>query len=302
VYAAADLVHTPDLYAADADGQGERRLSRLNPWLEEVTLSRPRPLSVAAPDGVAIDAWLIPPVGEAEPVAGPLVLDIHGGPHSIFGHVFFFDMQLLTAAGCGVLFVNPRATRSYGDDFAGCNIGRWGEGDAPDLLAALDAAVDTGWVDPERVGVVGLSYGGFMTNWLIGHTDRFRAAVSENSISNLVSFYGTSDIGWCFTPDEIGAEPEEDLERYIRLSPLSAADRIAAPLLLLNGMEDWRCPIEQAEQLYTALKRRGRTVEMVRFPGESHGMLANGRPRSRLTRCRHILRWFVTHIGAGSTV
>ncbi|HVC78946.1 MAG TPA: S9 family peptidase [Chloroflexota bacterium] len=296
VYAAADFTHTPDLYVADAAGAGERRLSRLNPWLEEVRLSRPRPLSVAAPDGLALDAWLIPPAGGETPVAGPLVLDIHGGPHSIFGPAFFLDMQLLAARGFGVLLVNPRATRSYGDHFAACNLGHWGEGDAPDLLAALDAALKTGWVDQDRVGVMGLSYGGYMTNWLIGHTDRFRAAVSENSISNLVSFSGTSDIGWYFTPDEIGAEPWEDRERYLRLSPLSAADRIEIPLLLLNSQEDWRCPIEQAEQLYVALKRRGGIVEMVRFPGESHGMMSIGRPRSRLDRYRRVADWFATYV------
>src|SRR5437763_10701440 len=295
-YAAADLLHPPDLYVAGPDGHDERRLSRLNPWLEDMTLSRPRPLAVTSADAQQIDAWLIPPAGAAEPVPGPLVLEIHGGPHSTFGHVLFFDMQLLAAQGYGVLFANPRATRSYGDQFATCNIGRWGEGDAPDLLAALDAAIATGWVDPGRVGVMGLSYGGYMTNWLIGHHKRFRAAVSENSISNLVSFYGTSDIGWYFTPEEIGAEPWDDPARYLHLSPLSAADRIDVPLLLLNCLEDWRCPIEQAEQLYTALKRRGRIVEMVCFPGESHVMLANGRPQSRLVRRQHLLRWFATYL------
>ena len=122
------------------------------------------------------------------------------------------------------------------------------------------------------------------------------AAVSENSISNLVSFYGTSDIGWYFTPEEIGAQPMDDPARYLHLSPLSSADRIDVPLLLLNCLEDWRCPIEQAEQLYAALKRRGRIVEMVCFPGESHVMLANGRPRSRLVRRRHLLRWFATYL------
>ena len=135
-----------------------------------------------------------------------------------------------------------------------------------------------------------------MTNWLIGHHKRFRAAVSENSISNLISFYGTSDIGWYFTPEEIGAEPWDAPARYLHLSPLSSADRIDVPLLLLNCLEDWRCPIEQAEQLYAALKRRGRTVEMVCFPGESHVMLSNGRPRSRLVRRQHLLRWFATYL------
>jgi dipeptidyl aminopeptidase/acylaminoacyl peptidase len=301
-YGAGDFLHAPDLYVANGDGRDERCLSRLNPWLDEKTLSQPRPLAVTNDEGATIDAWLIPPVGGADPVAGPLVLDIHGGPHSIFGYAMFFDMQLHAARGYSVLFVNPRATRSYGDEFSIRNIGKWGEGDAPDLMAALDAAITTGWIDPERIGVIGLSYGGFMTNWLIGHSDRFRVAVSENSISNLVSFHGTSDIGWYFTAAEMGAEINEDLSRYIHISPLSAVDRITIPLLLLNSMEDWRCPIEQAEQLYAALKRRGRTVEMVCFPGESHAMLLSGRPRSRLARYRHIARWFATYLKAPDEV
>lgn len=295
-FAASSFTRLPDVYVARADGRDERRLSDLNPWLSEVTLSQPRALEVMSADGTAVDAWLIPPAGLTTATPGPLVLDVHGGPHSSFGHVFFFDMQLLAAQGYAVLFANPRATRGYGDRFALDNLGHWGEGDAPDLLAALDGAATTGWVDPRRVGVVGLSYGGYMTNWLIGHTQRFRAAVSENSISNLLSFYGTSDIGWYFTPDELGAEPFDDPERYTRLSPLTAADQIATPLLLLNCLEDWRCPIEQAEQLYTALKRRGRTVEMVCFPGESHTMLSGGRPQARLERRRHLLRWFDTYL------
>ena len=298
VYAASDPLHMPDLHAADGSGRGERCLSRLNPWLEERQLSAPRPLAVTTADGTAIDAWLIPPAGVTDPVAGPLVLDIHGGPHSMFGHALFFDMQLLAAQGYAVLFVNPRATRGYGDAFATRNLGLWGEGDAPDLEAAVDAAAHAGWVDAARLGVMGLSYGGFMTNWLIGHSRRFQAAVSENSISNLASFYGTSDIGWYFLPEEIGAEPDEDPNRYARLSPLGAASRIDAPLLLLNCLEDWRCPAEQGEQLYAALKRRGRTVEMVCFPGESHVMMLSGRPRSRLARYRAIECWFATHLGA----
>lgn len=296
-FAASSPMHLPDVYVTGSDGQDERRLSTLNPWLDEVTLSPPQALQVTSADGMAIDAWLIPPTGAETPTPGPLVLDIHGGPHSSFGHVFFFDMQVLAAQGYAILFANPRATRGYGDPFALCNIGHWGEGDAPDLLGALDAAVSTGWVDVARVGVMGLSYGGYMTNWLIGHTQRFRAAVSENSISNLLSFYGTSDIGWYFAPDELGAEPDDAPDLYTRLSPLTSAGAIDVPLLLLNCLEDWRCPIEQAEQLYTALKRRGRTVHMVCFPCESHTMLSVGRPQSRLERRQQLVRWFATYLG-----
>lgn len=291
-YAACDMLYLPDVYIATPDG--ERRVSDLNPWWDGAGTSAPRHLSVAGEDGAPIDAWLVVPPGEPSP--GPLVQYIHGGPHSIFGHVFFLDMLLLAANGYRVLFANPRATRGYGDDFALCNLGRWGEGDTPDQLAALEAALETGWVDRDRLGVMGLSYGGYMTNWLLGHTDCYRAGVSENSISNLISFCGTSDIGWYFGADEMGVEPEANPDLFERLSPLNAADTIRAPLLLLNCLEDWRCPVEQGEQLYTALKKRGCTVEMVCFPGEGHTMLSAGKPRSRVERRRHILRWFEQYL------
>jgi dipeptidyl aminopeptidase/acylaminoacyl peptidase len=295
-YAAADSIHPPNLYVKTNAREEERKGGSPNHWLDALPLARPQHLAVTSADGTPIDAWLLTPAGETRPVPGPLVLYIHGGPHSIFGQVFFFDMQLLVANDYRVLFANPRATRGYGDAFATCNVGRWGEGDTPDQMAGLDAALATGWVDPGRIGVMGLSYGGYMTNWLIGHTNRFRAAVSENSISNLASFYGTSDIGTYFTVEEIGAEPLRDPERYARLSPLSAVESITTPLLLLNCLADWRCPVEQGEQLYAALKRLGREVEMVCFPDESHSMLSNGKPRSRLVRRQHILRWFETHL------
>jgi dipeptidyl aminopeptidase/acylaminoacyl peptidase len=301
-YAASDARRPADIYLATTmDGRGWQQvcaLSDLNPWLDEYALQRPLAFIVTGVDGRAMDAWLLPPVGAEAPVPSPLVQYIHGGPHSIFGPTFFFDMYLLSNRGYAVLFVNPRATHGYGDDFALCNLGRWGEGDTPDQLAALDVAVRSGWVDSTRVGAMGLSYGGYMVNWLLGHTDRFRAAVSENSISNLVSVYGTSDIGWYFFPRELAAEPDQDPERYARLSPLSAAGQIRAPLLLLQCEQDWRCPAEQGEQLYTALKRRGHTVEMVRFPGESHGMLSGGKPRARVSRRRHMLRWFDRYLAA----
>src|SRR5256714_11133179 len=159
-----------------------------------MTLSQPRPLAVTSADAQQIDAWLIPPAGAAEPVPGPLVLDIHGGPHSTFGHVFFFDMQLLAAQGYGVLFANPRATRSYGDHFATCNIGRWGEGDAPDLLAALDAAIATGWVDPGRVGVMGLSYGGGTNQTALGHPKPLSPPPRRNKKKQLIRPFLALDI------------------------------------------------------------------------------------------------------------
>jgi dipeptidyl aminopeptidase/acylaminoacyl peptidase len=299
-FAAADPTHAADLHVLSRTEDGRwrqpRALSRLNPWLDAAGLEQPIAFTASSAGGRAIDAWLVPPRGPGRPVPGPIVLYVHGGPHSIFGYTFFFDMHMLSAHGYAVLYCNPRATRSYGDDFACCNLGHWAEGDAPDQFAALDYSMALGWVDPRRVGVMGLSYGGYMVNWLIGHSTRFRAAVSENGISNLLSAYGTSDGGWYFMPIELGAEPDEDPALYARLSPLGAVDQIEIPLLLMHCEEDTNCPIEQAEQLYIALKRRGKTVEMVRFAGEGHIMLLNGRPAARLMRRLQILRWFRAYL------
>ena len=224
VYAAADFLHPHDLYVATPGEGDERRLSRLNPWLDDIALSTPRPIAVTGADGQPVDAWLIPPAGATEPAPA------RSSSTSMAGRTRSSDIpSSLTcsswprrATASSSPIPAPRAATAT--TLRRCNIGHWGEGDAPDLLAALDAACATGWVDTDRVGVMGLSYGGYMTNWLIGHSDRFRAAISENSISNLVSFYGTADIGWYFLPEEIGAEPDDDLDRYIRLSPLSAAE------------------------------------------------------------------------------
>jgi dipeptidyl aminopeptidase/acylaminoacyl peptidase len=166
------------------------------------------------------------------------------------------------------------------------------------LLGAVDAVIATGIVDPERLGVLGGSYGGFMTNWVIGHTKRFRAAVTQRCVSNMVSMYGTSDIGFHFLEHELGGTPWELPERYWELSPIRYVQDMETPLLIIHSEQDYRCPIEQAEQLYVALKRFGRTVEFVRFPNESHGLTRSGKPRHRVEHMEHILRWFQTHLRA----
>ncbi len=293
-YAAGSFTNPCDLYTCDADGGNEQRLTEINrALLAELPIQAPEHLPFASYDGgFSVDAWLYRPVGYGPGQRYPLIQVIHGGPHSTFGYTFFFDMQLFASAGYNVLFVNPRATGGYGEAFATCNLGRWGEGDAPEQLAALDLAIERGGVDPDRLGVTGLSYGGYMTNWLIGTTNRYRAAVSENSVANLVSFYGTSDIGWYWIEGEIAPDIWSNLDTFYRLSPITYAGRVTTPTLFLQAEADWRCPTEQGEQMYAALRARGVDAEMVRFPGEAHGFLSGGKPRSRLERRRHMLRWF----------
>ncbi|MBI4641156.1 MAG: S9 family peptidase [Candidatus Tectomicrobia bacterium] len=289
----SDWTHPMDLCVADIDGSHERRLTDLNPWLEdEFDLATPQHIAFKSFDGLEIDGWLIRPLNPPRETSTPLILNIHGGPHSIFGHTFFFDTQFLVHHGYAVLMLNPRASQGYGEEFSTCNLGDWGGGDYQDLMYGVDHVLRLGGIDSERLGVTGLSYGGYMTNWIIGHTNRFKAAVSENSSSNRLSMHGTSDIGWYSGVAEFQVSPWDDMEKWIRQSPITYAREIKTPTLFLNGEADYRCPIEQAEQLFTALKVFGCEAEMVRFPGESHVMLSIGRPRSRLERRRHLLRWF----------
>ena len=198
----------------------------------------------------------------------------------------------MAARGYNVVYTNPRGSRGYGERFASAIAGAWGELDYGDLMAAVDLVAGRPDVDPDRLGVLGGSYGGFMTNWIVGHTDRFVAAVSMRGLSNFASMYGTSDIGQGFCERELLGDPLEQAERYARMSPISYVDRVRTPLLLLHGEQDLRCPLEQAEQLFVALRRRGRAVELVRFPEEAHDMSRSGRPDRRLLRLERILAWF----------
>ena len=165
-----------------------------------------------------------------------------------------------------------------------------------DIMEATDHVIENyGYVDPERLGVLGGSYGGFMTNWIVGHTDRYKAAVTMRCISNWYSFHGTSDIGWMSLPTHElvnGKDPWDDPELCMEKSPITYVKDMTTPLLIIHSEEDHRCPMEQGEQLYIALKKLGRTAEFVRFPGEPHGLSRNGKPKHRKERLQHIVRWF----------
>ncbi|MBX6342798.1 MAG: S9 family peptidase, partial [Thermomicrobiaceae bacterium] len=298
-FVAADPLNPGDVYVCAADGADERRLTRVNEgYLRSVALSEPEEFWVEsqAEDRLPIQAWLLRPAGFEEGRKYPVVLEVHGGPHSMYGNVFFHEFQLLAAQGYAVVYANPRGSQGYGDAFTKAAVGAWGERDMPDLMAVLDHVVGMGFVDANRQAVLGGSYGGFMTNWLVGHTDRFRAAITMRCVSNLYSFYGTSDIGFRFGEYEIGGMPWENRDQYLRLSPISYVERMTTPLLILHSEADYRCPIEQAEQLFVMLKRLGREVEFVRFPDESHGLSRNGKPKHRVERLQHILRWFERYL------
>jgi dipeptidyl aminopeptidase/acylaminoacyl peptidase len=277
--------------AVNADGSGERILHDPNPWLKNKVLGDTRELRIEV-DGVAADGWAILPPGYSKGTKLPTLLVIHGGPHSAYGWSFQLSEQVLAAAGYAVVFCNPPGSQSYTEEFARAALGRWGDADLPFFLKTVDAAIDAGFADPDRLGVTGGSYGGFSTLWAVTHTNRFKAAVAEVPVSLLESFYGSSDIGWSFTSPELGAEPWEDPDAYRRRSPALMLERVTTPLRLIANLSDIRTPLEQAEQVYVRLKKMGKVVDLVLFHGESHRLPVIGKPWNRVRRVRALQEWF----------
>ncbi len=291
-----DHYNPGDLFRA-RPGQEPIRLTQVNDLLlSAVRLAEVEELDVKGADGWPIQAWLMKPKDFDATKKHPLVLEIHGGPHAMYGNTFFFEFQLLAAKGFLVLFVNPRGSDGYGEAFRTACKGDWGGKDYEDLMLALDQVIARGFVDEANMGVTGGSYGGFMTNWVVGHTDRFKAACTQRCVSNLFSFYGTSDIGPLFGEHEFPGNPWDNLDVLLERSPFSYVKNIDTPLLIIHSEQDHRCPIEQAEQMFTALRRMGKETEFVRFPDESHDLSRSGKPHHRVERLERIVGWFEKRI------
>jgi dipeptidyl aminopeptidase/acylaminoacyl peptidase len=284
-----------ELHIAGLDGTQERQITDVNAQVRAGwQLPSVEHLRFAGADGVPVEGWVMLPEGE-RPL--PTILYIHGGPHSGFGHVFSFDFQMLAGAGYAVLFVNQRGSTGYGDAFATQILGDWGNLDYSDLIAGVDHAIARGLADPDRLGVCGLSGGGNLSCWIVGQTDRFKAAVPENPVTNWVSFYGVSDIGPWFAVAELGGHPHELPEVYRRCSPITYAHRCTTPTLLIQGEADYRCPAEQSEQFYAVLKASGCPVEMLRLPASSHAGSIRGAPPLRRAQNEALLEWMDRYIG-----
>ena len=296
-FSVTDPVSPPEVLVSHADGSGERQLTDLNhSWKTEVALSRPERFHYERA-GFELDGWVIKPFGFEPSKRYPTLLNVHGGPMSQYGHNFFDEFQVYAGAGYAVVFTNPRGSQGYGEEFTRAVVGDWGGGDYLDVLAGLDEACRRfDFLDPDRLGIMGGSYGGFMTSWIVGHTNRFKAACSERAVNNLYSFFGTSDIGPLFGEMQSGTLPWENFAWYIERSPLTYVKEMTTPLLIIHSEQDLRCPIEQAEQLFIALKRLGRDTTFIRFPDENHELSRSGRPRHRLERFRYILDWFSTRL------
>jgi dipeptidyl aminopeptidase/acylaminoacyl peptidase len=268
----------------------ERTLTDLGAGLARSASLRPmEELEATAPDGAGVHGWVLKPAGTGP---FPVVLMVHGGPFAHYGWTLFDEAQVYAGAGYAVVMGNPRGSAGYGESHGRAIVGDFGNLDSQDVLALLDAALEDPDLDGDRVGVMGGSYGGFMTSWLVGHTDRFRAAISERACNAFDSFEGSSDIGWFFVPQYNGTDPA----RVAAQSPLSYADRIRTPMLLIHSEQDWRCPIEQAQRLFVALKQRKVEVELLLFPGEGHELTRSGLPSHRVARFEAVLDWWRRHL------
>ncbi|WP_236035175.1 S9 family peptidase [Alkalihalobacterium elongatum] len=273
-------------------------INTLTAWNQElyneVHLSTTENFHYKSTDGWDIEGWIMKPYGYEEGKTYPMILQIHGGPATAYGNGLHHEMQLMAAKGYVVLYTNPRGSHGYGHEFVNAVIGDYGGMDYKDIMAGVDYALDNfNYIDHDQLFVTGGSYGGYMTNVIVTRTDRFKAAVTQRCISNWHSFYGTSDIGFFFTEWQHGhADLWDDVEKLIKLSPLHYARDVKTPTLILHSEQDLRCPMEQAEQWYVALKRLGVETMLVRFPDEDHNLSRSGKPKHRLERLQHIIGWF----------
>jgi dipeptidyl aminopeptidase/acylaminoacyl peptidase len=298
-FAAADPTHPAEVFVRDADG--ERQLTNLNgEWLNEVALSPAEHFTVIS-DGAAVDAWMMLPAGYEPGRTYPALLNIHGGPFVQYGWTFLDEFQVQAGAGYVVVFCNPRGSSGQEEAFARALIGDPAAPMTTDVLAALDEAISrSSAIDPARTGVLGGSYGGYITGWIIGETDRFAAACAERGIYNRYSRETTGDIPTAYT--YLRVRTWEEPETYWKHSPIRRVRDMRTPLLIMHSEEDLRCPIEQAEQLFAALKQQRRDVRFVRFPGENHELSRAGKPSHRIERFGYQLDFFGSKLAAGSRI
>ncbi len=298
----------PDIVAVDVpceelDGR-EPQITLLSDLMAEdwcdVAIASPTPRWHES-DGRRIQGWFLQAEGDAGRPA-PLVVEIHGGPATLYGESLFWEWQCLVAAGMSVYACNPRGSQGYGQDFCRANFRDWGDGPMRDIMAGVDSLIGDGLVDPQRLGVTGGSYGGYLTTWIVGHTDRFKAAATSRSVADMTSQFLSGDIaGPQFGKWEYGANPWEEPELYREHSPLTYAAQIHTPLLIQHSERDLRCPITQAEELFTVLRSLRRPVRLMRVPEENHELTRGGTPFRRVDNLNLLCEWFRHFLVEGKT-
>ena len=289
-----------DLYMLE-DGAAVRKTDINGVFFAEHEVAEAKYIPFTNSDGIRIDGWVLEPPGFDPAKRWPGVLEIHGGPRCAYGEVFFHEMQALAGAGYVVFFCNPRGSEGYGEAFADLR-GKYGTIDYQDLMAFTDHVLALyPCIDPDRLGAAGGSYGGFMSNWIVGHTDRFAAVASQRSISNWVADFGASEIGVTFDANEIGATPWTDMEKMWEQSPLKYACNAKTPILFIHSLCDYNCTVDQGVEMFTAMKYFGVPSRMVLFEGENHSLSRSGKPRHRIRRLEEILGWFARYIPQDKT-
>jgi dipeptidyl aminopeptidase/acylaminoacyl peptidase len=299
-YVATDLTHPTELFVAVADGSGERKLTSFNERLNaEIAWSDAERFTYQSVGGLEIEGWLMKPYGYTPAKKYPLVLYIHGGPHSAYGENWFDEFQNLAAAGMYVLFTNPRGSSGYGADFTYSTRGRWGGEDYQDLMKAVDIASRRADVDSTRMGVTGGSYGGFMTAWVTTKTTRFKAAEADRMISDWTYWYGASDAQG-LTEFEFYGKPWDNFAMYDTLSPIRRVTKVKTPTLIIQSEEDFRTPMGNAELWFIALKKQGVPVELVRYPRSTHELSRSGEPWLLVDRLGRLRQWFTYWLKEGT--
>jgi dipeptidyl aminopeptidase/acylaminoacyl peptidase len=305
--AAGSVVHTAATPGAPAElFHDERRLTEVTrAFAEGRAIVEPERFTAVSADGTEVEAWALRPVGFEPGRRYPVLLNVHGGPFSQYGSRFFDEFQVYAEAGYVVLFSNPRGSSGYGEEWGRAIRGPveggrgWGTVDYEDVMAVVDEALRRfDFCDEERLGVMGGSYGGYMTSWILGHTDRFAAACSERAVNNFVLEGGSGDIGYAFK-GYVGAFWFERPDVYLQISPSTYAPSITTPVLILHSEDDLRCPVGHAEDLFAILRLLRRDVELVRFPAESHELTRAGSPAHRVMRFELLLEWFARYLQPG---
>ncbi|MBN1355726.1 S9 family peptidase [bacterium] len=284
-----------DIFCSDTEDLKPKRLTSINRrFLSGKALSAPKTVWLTRPDGLKIQGWIMLPCGYRKGKTFPWVIQVHGGPHIMWGYSWWHEFQSLCGKGYGVYFSNPRGSDGYGGDFKKAIRRNWGQEDSEDILAGADLVVKRGLADPERLYLTGGSFGGFMTAWIVTRDHRFRAAAAQRGVYNFISMYGVSDantlIEW-----EFQTFPWKEPELLWKYSPLKYVENIRTPLMILHSEQDYRVGISQAEELYVALRRLGKEAELVRYPREGHELSRSGEPRHRVDRINRIIGWFDRH-------
>jgi dipeptidyl aminopeptidase/acylaminoacyl peptidase len=302
VYLASDFQHPDDLYIANLDGTGERQLTHLNAELwAQLELQPVERLPYKSTDAWPVEGFFVKPFGWQAGKKYPMVLVIHGGPEGMFGVDWYHEFQVYAAKGWAVFFCNPRGSTGYGEKFERGEINNWGGMDYQDVMAGVDAALQQyPWLDSEKLGVTGGSYGGYLTNWIVGHTNRFKAAVTLRSVSNFISDEGTRDFAYGHEEYFKGLL-FDDFDQYWGASPLKYARNVRTPTLVLHSELDFRVPIEQGEQWFRALQHYGVPSELVLFPRENHNLTRTGEPKHLVESLNWQLYWFDRYLNGNAS-